>query len=79
MFYSNCGNNVNGKFCSNCGNAAKKEARFFLEFMKGKELDRESQFKTKKRKCLKSSYNLNEEVIITVGMLKNVKGEIKPV
>ena len=35
--------------------------------------------KQKKRKGLKSSYNLNEEVIITVGMLKNVKGEIKPV
>ena len=79
MFCSNCGNNVNGKLCSNCGNAAKKEAPSFLEFMKGKQLDRESNFKTKKRNYLKSSYNLNEEVIITVGILKNVKGEIKPV
>ena len=35
--------------------------------------------KQKKRKGLKSSYNLNEEVIITVGILKNVKSEIKPV
>ena len=79
MFCSNCGNNVNGKLCSNCGNAAKKEAPSFLEFMKGKQLDRESHFKTKKRNYLKSSYNLNEEVIITAGILKNVKGEIKPV
>ena len=47
--------------------------------MKGKQLDRESRFKTKKRKGLKSSCNLNEEVIITIGILKNVKGEIKPV
>ena len=50
MFCSNCGNNVNGKFCSNCSNAAKKEAPSFLEFMKAKQLDRESQFKTKKEK-----------------------------
>ena len=70
MFCSNCGNNVNGKLCSNCGNAAKKEAPSFLEFMKGKQLDRESHFKTKKRHYLKSSYHLNEEVIITVGILK---------
>ena len=35
--------------------------------------------KQKKRKGLKSSYNLNEEVTITVAILKNVKGEIKPV
>ena len=79
MFCANCGNNVNGKFCSNCGNVAKKEVPSFREFMKGKQLDRESHFKTKKRKDLKSSYNLNQEVIITVGILKNVKGEIKPV
>ena len=46
--------------------------------MKGKQLDRESHV-LKKRKALKSSYSLNEGVIITVGILKNVKGEIKPV
>ena len=79
MFCGNCGNNVNGKFCSNCANVAKKEVPSFREFKKGKQLDRESHFKTKKRKDLKSSYNLNQEVIITVGILKNVKGEIKPV
>ena len=79
MFCSNCGNNINDKFCSNCANVAKKEAPSFLEFVKGKQLDRDSHFTTKKSKGLKSSYNLNEEVIITVGILKNVKREIKPV
>ena len=50
MFFSNCGNNVNGKFCPNCGNDSKKETPSFLEFRKGKQLDRESHFKRKKRK-----------------------------
>ena len=53
MFCSNCGNNVNGKFCLNYGNAAKKEAPSFLDFLKGKQLDRESQFKTKKMERFK--------------------------
>ena len=46
IFCSNRGNHVNGKFCSNHGNVAKKEAASFLQPMKGKQLDRESQFKT---------------------------------
>ena len=50
IFCSTCGNHVNGKFCSDHGNVAKKEAVSFLELMKGKQLDRESQFKTEKEK-----------------------------
>ena len=61
---------------------AKKEAPSFLEFMKGKHLDHESHFKTKKDDSKKrKGHNIikNEETIIIVGILKNVKGEEKPV
>ena len=78
MFCSNCGNEIAGKFCANCGKVSElnsiQDIKKFDEFIKEKEQERRTFFQRKKQNDKRKT---NNTTIFASLMKKTSQGTFK--